>query len=76
MISYAFCDLGVERLTSGTAVKNLPSNRLLNRLGFEKTGEETCAFRTSAEGKPLSFTGSTFELKRAWWLAGHTGDKA
>jgi RimJ/RimL family protein N-acetyltransferase len=67
VIRYAFTELGVDRLTSGTAIDNIPSNRLLYSLGFEKTGEETCSFRTSPAGEPLSFRGSSFVLTREQW---------
>ena len=67
VINHAFGTLGAKRLTSGTAVLNLPSCRLLSRLGFRKTGENTVSFRKNEEGKAIEFTGATFELPRDAW---------
>jgi len=44
-----------EKFTAGTALDNLPSVKLLTRLGFEKVSEETVCFY---EGHP--FRGGTF----------------
>lgn len=49
---------GVERFTAGTALENVPSMRLLERLGFRKTREEEVCFY---EGHP--FRGGFFEKK-------------
>lgn len=48
--------LGRVRFTAGTALNNAPSVRLLQRLGFRKTGENEVCFY---EGCP--FTGGMFE---------------
>jgi len=47
--------LGITKFTAGTALDNLPSVKLLTRLGFEKVSEETVCFY---EGHP--FRGGTF----------------
>ena len=49
---------GVERFTAGTALQNVPSMRLLKRLGFRQTSEEDVCFY---EGHP--FRGGSFERK-------------
>lgn len=48
----------VRQFTAGTALENLPSVKLLTRLGFEKVSEETVCFY---EGHP--FLGGSFEKK-------------
>jgi ribosomal-protein-alanine N-acetyltransferase len=62
VIEYAFNDLKAESLTCGTAAENTPSCRLLDRLGFQKVGEETLSFRKTPDGKPIEFTGYGFVL--------------
>jgi ribosomal-protein-alanine N-acetyltransferase len=68
IINYAFGTLKVNRLTSGTAVLNLPSCKLLARLGFRKVNERVTSFRKTAEGKAIEFTGASFELSKDVWL--------
>ena len=68
VIDYAFKVLKAERLTGGTAVLNLPSCKLLAKLGFQKTGESITSFRKTAEGKDIEFTGASFELTNDVWL--------
>jgi len=68
VIHYAFDILKAERLTSGTANLNYPSCRLLNRLGFRKTGEGTASFRKSPEGNPIEFVGAAFQLEKKDWV--------
>jgi [ribosomal protein S5]-alanine N-acetyltransferase len=64
VIEYAFSDLKAESLTCGTAAANTPSCRLIDRLGFKKTGEETISFRKTPDGKPIEFTGYGFMLSK------------
>lgn len=68
VIDYVFDTMGTERLTSGTANANLPSCNLLNKLGFQKTGEGIAYFRKTSEGKPIEFIGSAFILAKANWV--------
>jgi ribosomal-protein-alanine N-acetyltransferase len=68
VINYAFETLKANRLTSGTAVLNLPSCKLLARLGFRKVSESVTSFRKTAEGKAIEFTGAAFELLKDAWL--------
>lgn len=65
VLRYAFDTLGTPRITAGTAEANLPSQRLLARLGFEKTGESQVSFTQDAAGMPIVFTGYSFDLPRA-----------
>jgi RimJ/RimL family protein N-acetyltransferase len=67
VIEYAFSNLEAESLTCGTAAKNTPSCRLIDRLGFKKVGEETISFRKTPDGKPIEFTGYWFTLSKDSW---------
>ena len=67
ILNYAFNTIGVEKFTSGTANLNYPSINLLVKLGFQKTGESIQSFRSTPEGKPVEFTGSSFVLEKTEW---------
>ncbi len=54
-------DRGEKKIVAGTALKNLPSCRLLDALGFRLTGTELLAFHEDEEGRPLMFFGGRFE---------------
>lgn len=64
MLSYAFHQLGAERLVAGTGNANIASVRLLQRLGFTKTGESRVAFRKNVNGEPFEFIGSDYVLTK------------
>ena len=55
-------DMGVKKLTAGTAINNIPSMRLLQSLGFEQTGLESVSFYKDAFGNDIYFDGGLFEL--------------
>lgn len=55
-----FRQRGVEKFTAGTALKNLPSCRLLEKLGFACESTEELSFHRDSEGNPISFTGGNF----------------
>jgi RimJ/RimL family protein N-acetyltransferase len=76
VLRHAFHTLNVDSLESGTALLNEPSCRMLDRLGFEKTGEERLAFRKTAEGIPIEFVGGTYLLEKERWmgLQSHIGE--
>lgn len=52
------------RFTAGTALKNVPSVRLLESLGFEKVGEEQVSFYKDKNGGNIYFTGGIFARER------------
>lgn len=56
-------DMGVSTLTAGTALKNIPSLRLLEALGFKQIGTEQVSFYKDDSGKDIYFDGGIFELK-------------
>jgi RimJ/RimL family protein N-acetyltransferase len=67
LLDHAFGQLDAQRVCSGTAAANLPSCRLLARLGFQKTAESMVSFQTAADGTPIEFLGCTFVLLREEW---------
>ena len=48
--------------TAGTALKNLPSVKLLSSLGFRKVGEEKVSFYKDEKGREIFFDGGIFTL--------------
>ena len=54
---------GVSIVTAGTALNNVPSVRLLNALGFSRTGTEKVSFYKDGNGEDIVFDGGRFELK-------------
>ncbi len=67
MLHRAFAGLGAERVTAGTAAANLPSCRLLERLGLKRISEGTGHFRKTAEGVPIEFLGYMYAISRLEW---------
>ena len=51
---------GSDTCIARTALKNLPSVKLLRTIGFEKIGEESVSFYTDAQGNIISFDGGIF----------------
>lgn len=49
-------------ITAGTAVENIPSVRLLQSLGFRRTGTERVSFYKDSDGNDIFFEGGIFEL--------------
>lgn len=54
---------GCTRLYAGTALKNLPSVKLLLSLGFRQTGTESVSFYRDANGDKICFDGGIFKLQ-------------
>ena len=50
----------VKAFTSGTALKNIPSCRLLEKLGFVLTETESLSFHKDEHGKDIVFEGGIF----------------
>ena len=48
------------RFVAGTALKNEPSVKLLENVGFEKIGEEQVSFYKDENGNDINFTGGIF----------------
>ena len=56
-------ELGITRLTAGTALNNTPSVRLLTSLGFRLAGTEDVSFYQDEKGEDIVFKGGIFELE-------------
>ncbi len=54
---------GVKLITAGTALNNLPSVKLLRKLGFVQTGTEDVSFYKDASGASIVFKGGVYELR-------------
>ena len=49
-----------KAFTAGTALKNVPSCKLLGKLGFVLQGTETLSFHKDEEGNDIAFEGGLF----------------
>lgn len=67
-ISYAFKELGAKEVITGTAAENIPSCKLLDRLGLSMVKESVGAFCNDAHGKPILFKGYEYKLTCESWL--------
>lgn len=56
-----FQGMGITRLTAGTALKNLPSVKLLQAVGFRQTGTEQVSFYKDRTGGDIVFDGGIYE---------------
>lgn len=54
--------LGVSRLTAGTALANRPSVKLLTALGFQQIGTERVSFYKDSSGNDIEFDGGLYAL--------------
>ena len=55
-------EIGIKKLSAGTAINNVPSVSLLKSLGFVLTGTEKVSFYKNEEGNDIVFEGGKFEL--------------
>ena len=65
---------GVSVFTAGTALENVPSCRLLERLGFTCRSVEEVSFHEDSAGKPIVFRGGNFVCERVTPAAGASGE--
>lgn len=54
--------LGADKIYAGTALKNIPSVHLLQKLGFELVGTEVVSFHKDEKGQDICFEGGNFEI--------------
>lgn len=71
MVDNAFQSLGAQRMTTDTAAANLPSCRLLQRLGFQVTGRNMGALRETDDGEPIKVETLSLKLTREQWAERH-----
>ncbi|MBN1640393.1 MAG: GNAT family N-acetyltransferase [Anaerolineae bacterium] len=69
VLDHAFDELGAAQISTGTAEANVPSCRLLRRLGFRETGRGTGSLRKTEDGQPIEFVALSFVLTREAWGA-------
>jgi RimJ/RimL family protein N-acetyltransferase len=73
MVDHAFGTLNAQRITTGTAAANLPSCRLLKKLGFQvidrKLGalRKLSTLRETDEGEPIEIETLSLRLTRKQW---------
>lgn len=65
LIDYAFHELKAEKIVTGTADENVPSCKLLVKLGMEKVKSVVASFRNDENGSPIEFSGCAYELNRS-----------
>ncbi len=63
----AFDQLQALRVITTTAAVNRNSCRLLERLGFRRTGEKMSSFKTTEDGKPIEFLGYMYAISKEDW---------
>ncbi len=66
-ISYVFEELGAKEVITGTAVANIPSCRLLERLGLPIVKESTGSFCNDEHGNPITFKSYEYKLTCDSW---------
>jgi RimJ/RimL family protein N-acetyltransferase len=67
IIDYVFEKKGAHAITTGTAKENIPSCRLLEKIGFIKTGENISSFQLTKEGKAIEFIGNCYYMSKEHW---------
>jgi ribosomal-protein-alanine N-acetyltransferase len=75
-LDHAFGRAGARRVVTGTAAAKRASCRLLERIGFQRTGECQRSFTVDAAGQPVTFLGYTYVLTGEAWVAGVAGTAA
>ncbi len=66
-ISYAFEVLGAKEVITGTAAENIPSCKLLERLGLSVVKESTASFCSDEQGNPIVFKSYEYKLMCESW---------
>ncbi len=64
MMEYMVRERNIKAFSAGTALKNKPSCKLLERLGFTLKGTEQLSFRKDVNGNDITFEGGIF-IKQA-----------
>lgn len=65
LIKHIANERNVTAFTAGTALKNTPSCKLLNKLGFVLRDSETLSFHKDENGNDITFEGGIF-VKSEW----------
>lgn len=54
-------ELGIKKLVAGTAEENIPSVKIITKLGFTLIDKQLGSFVNDKNGKPIEFMGLSFE---------------
>lgn len=68
LIGSAFENFEIEKIVTGTGISNIPSVKLLEKLGFEMVSKEMAHFREDEKGNPMMFEAGSFVLTRERWV--------
>jgi RimJ/RimL family protein N-acetyltransferase len=69
VLAYAFGSLDADRIITGTAERNLPSCKLLERIGMSLVSKGTASFQMDENGKPVEFVGLSYAVTKGQWIA-------
>ena len=69
VLAYAFGSLGADSVITGTADRNLPSCKLLEKIGMRLVSKGTASFQMDENGKPIEFLGRSYAVTREQWIA-------
>lgn len=64
LVDYAFHDLSAAKIITGTADENIPSCKLLGKLGMIKVENVMASFRNNENGLPIEFCAGVYELQQ------------
>ena len=67
VLSYAFESLNADRVITGTAEKNVPSCKLLEKIGLSVVGRGMISFQTDETGKAIEFLGVSYAITKDQW---------
>lgn len=69
LLNYAFCELGARRIVASCDPRNLPSWKLLERLGMRREGHhiQSGYFKTDTHGNPLWHDTYEYALLASEW---------
>ena len=76
VLSYALESLNADRIATGTAEENLPSCRLLEKIGLNVVSRGTASFQTDETGKAIEFPVLSFAITKDQWKQFKKGDAA
>ena len=67
VLEYLFEKLKIDRCIAGTAVVNIKSRKLIERLGFREINQKQVHFRKDSNGNPINFPYVIYEFSRSDW---------
>ena len=67
VLDYLFNELEINRIITGTAMKNKKSCNLLEKLGFLEKNQKKESLRMDKQGNPIEFLAKEYELTSKDW---------